>query len=291
MLIRRYADESRFVWLTDEPSEARNRQQKEPIIGITGPEPEYSLWFGVSYLAEDCEAVTPDYAERVWCRFHGEAAVILKGEGWCLREMKEEDLEGMEQLYEDREVKRFLPYPLGERFDSGGIGSAGTSVCREAHRLQDWQDWLQAYRREVYELDEPAMWVIADENDRFLGRLGLEWKELPDVTAEENSCDSLQGYFLGYALLPRARGKGLATKCAASLLAVLEERYGIETVYLICEKENQASIRCAGRLGFQKLCNWKPAMDSVKAGTAGTQPCGFDDADQEFCVSFISVSI
>lgn len=226
MLIRRGSDSFGTVWLTDQPRQARDLQQTAPVIGIVGPGSEYELWSGVSYLAETAEAVTDSYAERVWCRYYGQALVLARGDGWRLREMKESDLEGMKRLYRDPEAERFLECP----------------VEREDAKEKDWTDWLQAYRKEVYAMDEPAMWTLADSRDRFLGRFGLEWRR-------EGECS---GYYLGYGLLPEARGKGYIDKCAKVFLPTLEDQWGIERIYLTCKKENQASIRCAKRLGFRE---------------------------------------
>lgn len=228
MLIRFPAGGSAFVWLTDEPQTAETIRQKEPVIGITGPEPEgYVLWSGISYLAETVEAVDEAYAELVWCRFYGYPVTVLETEEWRLREMDETDLPFLCRMYQIKDVRRYLEHP------TGGDDS------REA-----WTGWIKAYCQHVYRMDEPAIWILTDRKGQLLGRIGLEWREV---------CGK-EGYFLGYALMPEARKKGLATRVSKALLACMEERWGITDVYLSCEKENQASIACAKRLGFEYVC-------------------------------------
>ena len=67
--------------------------------------------------------------------------------------------------------------------------------------------------------------VAADENDDMIGRIGLEYKEKD----EESGIPS--GYYLGYAILPKWRKKGLAAKAASRLLKYCFEywqrKYGI----------------------------------------------------------------
>lgn len=225
------------VWLTDDPAQARMLWTHEPVIGIIGPGSEYHLWSGILYLAESPEAVTPDYAARVWCRFYHEPVVIAQktaeGEGWKLREMTKQDLPLLDRLYRDPQVLRFLPHPLGEEQKSG-----------ENERMRVWEAWLDAYRELVYEREQPAMWTIADGEDRFLGRLGLEWRAGEDVSGDPD------GYYLGYALLPEHRGKGLVVRAAQALFAYLEEEWEITKLWLKCRTDNTASVNCAERMGF-----------------------------------------
>lgn len=231
------------VWLTDDPAQARAIQSQAPVIGITGPGPEYRLWSGILYLAESPEAVTMDYAARVWCRFYHEPVVIARETAerreWKLREMTKQDLPGLDRLYQDPQVLRFLPHPLGEEQDD----------C-EDRRMRAWEAWLDAYRELVYEREQPAMWTIADGKDRFLGRLGLEWKSWEDGPGRHVGEQLPDGYYLGYALLPEHRGKGLIVRAAQALFAYLEEEWEITELWLVCRADNIASVRCAARMGF-----------------------------------------
>lgn len=240
MLICRQAGPGRHVWLTDDPKEARRLQQTEPVIGIAGPGPEYKLWSGVFYLAEDPDAADAAYCSRVWCRHYGVPAVILEGEGWCLRETDRKDIPGLEALYQDTQAVRYLEHPLG-----------ADPQQPDPDRTKKWTDWLDAYRRYVYRMDGPAMWTLTDGNDRFAGRLGLEWRREKAGGAGKET----EGYFLGYALMPEMRGKGMIAAAGRELLCMVRKEWGIDTVYLVCEKENQASAKTAERLGFQPVRN------------------------------------
>lgn len=64
-------------------------------------------------------------------------------------------MKAFETLYNDDEVKRFLPYPLE----------------KQAQTCKDWEDWIESLHQYVYPSEEPSMWVLADENDDMIGRI------------------------------------------------------------------------------------------------------------------------
>ena len=77
---------------------------------------------------------------------------------WLIREADKKDSKAFETLYNDDEVKRFLPYPLE----------------KQAQTCKDWEDWIESLHQYVYPSEEPSMWVLADGNDDMIGRIGLE---------------------------------------------------------------------------------------------------------------------
>ena len=231
------------VVLTDSPEEARTLQKSIPVIGICTPGQDKS-WSGISFLAEDWEDVDDEYAELAYCRYYHLPRVLVCGEWsvaseqklviggqnfeerthtWLIREADKKDAKAFEILYNDDEVKRFLPYPLE----------------KQAQTCKDWEDWIECLHQYVYPSEEPSMWVLADENDYMIGRIGLEYKEKD----EESGIPS--GYYLGYAILPKWRKKGLAAKAASRLLKYCFEYWQLKEVYLLFSSENIASVKTA----------------------------------------------
>ena len=205
------------VVLTDSPEEARTLQKSIPVIGICSPGSDKD-WSGISFLADDWEDVDDEYAELAYCRYYHLPRVLVCGEWsvaseqklviggqnfeeqthtWLIREADKKDVKAFETLYNDDEVKRFLPYPLE----------------KQAQTCKDWEDWIESLHQYVYPSEEPSMWVLADENDDMIGRIGLEYKE------ENKENGTPDGYYLGYAILPKWRKKGLAAKAARILAA------------------------------------------------------------------------
>ena len=248
--------------LTDSPEEARTLQKSIPVIGICTPGQDKS-WSGISFLAEDWEDVDDEYAELAYCRYYHLPRVLVCGEWsvvseqklviggqnfekqthtWLIREADKKDAKAFETLYNDDEVKRFLPYPLE----------------KQAQTCKDWEDWIESLHQYVYPSEEPSMWVLADENDDMIGRIGLEYKEKD----EESGIPS--GYYLGYAILPKWRKKGLAAKAASRLLKYCFEYWQLKEVYLLCSSENMASVKTALACGFTKMSSIEvPIQNSV----------------------------
>ena len=250
------------VVLTDSPEEARTLQKSIPVIGICTPGQDKS-WSGISFLAEDWEDVDDEYAELAYCRYYHLPRVLVCGEWsvvseqklviggqnfeerthtWLIREADKKDAKAFEILYNDDEVKRFLPYPLE----------------KQAQTCKDWEDWIECLHQYVYPSEEPSMWVLADENDYMIGRIGLEYKEKD----EESGIPS--GYYQGYAILPKWRKKGLAAKAASRLLKYCFEYWQLKEVYLLCSNENIASVKTALACGFTKMSSIEvPIQNSV----------------------------
>lgn len=253
------------VVLTDSPEDARILQKSIPVIGICSPGSDKD-WSGISFLAEDWEDVDEDYIKLAYCRYFHLPRVVVSGEWedaseqksgisgqksvvseqksvisgqkfaeqkhvWSIREADKKDAKAFEALYNDEEVKRFLPYPLE----------------KQAQSCKDWEDWIESLHRYVYPSEEPSMWVLTDENDEMIGRIGLEYKEKD----EESGIPS--GYYLGYAILPKWRKKGLATQVASQLIAYCFDYWELERIYLLCSSENVASQKTARACGFTRV--------------------------------------
>ncbi len=226
------------VYITSDPDAARALQPAAPVIGITGSEADYSVWTGVKYLAENAEELPEWYIRVAAERFLGCPSVIAEhvpeeeaSGGWRVRESTVADLDGFMALYRDPDVQRFLP--------------------GAARGRSDWKRYLAACGERASNTDLPDIWTLESRDGIFYGRIGLEW------TDDER----FPGWYLGFALLPAFRGRGLCAAAARGLLPVLKERYGLEQIYLKCRPENAASRHCAGRLGMKPV--WAEAEKLV----------------------------
>lgn len=297
------------VFITDSPREARLSQKNSPVIGICSPGSGKS-WSGISFLAEDWDDVDDEYVELAYCRYYHLPRILLRANdkldadiadktadrlysmktklpniSWKIREAACKDAAGFAALYGDEQVQKFLEYPLRKR----------------AKSLSDWEEWIDSQHRYVYPSEEPAMWVIADENDEFMGRIGLEYRE-SSHSSDGAKCDAIfdkdtdsndnfvtgidsdlpNGYYLGYALLPKWRKKGLAAQAASQLIEFCFEYWQLDKVYLLCSCENIASIKTAIACGFyhiQTISNddsdnaSKAALNSVTAVASNKASC------------------
>ncbi len=229
MLIRTEAEPGGFVTVTDDCTEASLALQRgEAVIGLcavdssgTSPWPAES-WPGVSYYITDLEALEDTwYVRRAYCRFHGKPLVIEANERFVLREMTEEDTEGIRALYEDEQIRRFLPVPEGS------------------------QEEIQAYIRHVYGYYGCGMWVITEpETGKVIGRAGLE----PET--RQLSSGEIGGFFLGYMIKAEYRRKHVAEDACRAAIAFAWEHLYAEVICCRISPENQPSLALAKKLGF-----------------------------------------
>jgi RimJ/RimL family protein N-acetyltransferase len=70
--------------------------------------------------------------------------------------------------------------------------------------------------------------------------------------AELSASEAATGY-VGYWLLPGARGRGLATRAVRLLSRLALDELGIEHLRLVTERTNERSRRVAERSGFRQV--------------------------------------
>ena len=236
------------ILLTDDPSVARKEGKKRPVIGIADPGSDKD-WSGVAYIAESAEAVDDDYREEVRCRFYGLPLIIARGNGWTVRELCEKDAGRLAGLYLDEEVRKYLECPVGEYPAAAKERQAeGMSAAIPASRsvfVSSLRDWIASYRKYEYASGSPALWAICSEDDELTGIAGAEWKEQKGSLPE--------GWYIGYALMPEVRGRGIAVRATKALLSVLWGKYGLTEVYLACDAQNKASAAVAEKCSLRRL--------------------------------------
>lgn len=138
------------------------------------------------------------------------------------RRMADDDVELMESLLGDPAVMTHYDHPKSR------------SEC------QGWIDW----NKHNYAADGFGLWIIETKDGDFVGDCGLTWQPIDGRSLE-----------LGYHVLPRHQGHGLATE-AARAVTDFARRRGVDFVISIIAPANTASIRVAERAG---LGLWKRA--------------------------------
>jgi len=91
-----------------------------------------------------------------------------------------------------------------------------------------------------YDLNGYGLFLVEDaESHEPMGLCGL-------VRREE-----LDGPDLGYAFLPRHRGRGVASEAAAAVVAWAAEAVGVTRLYAVVDPENTKSVRVLEGVGFR----------------------------------------
>jgi RimJ/RimL family protein N-acetyltransferase len=136
------------------------------------------------------------------------------------REMAPADLPAMASLLGDVDVMRFYPAP------------------KTREQVASWIDWnLKNYVRHGH-----GLWIIETTAGEFIGDCGLTWQDVNGIMRLE----------IGYHVLPRWQGLGLATEAAAACRDFARDRLGAEEVIAIVHPDNRASTRVAEKIGMRR---------------------------------------
>lgn len=176
---------------------------------------------GIQYILEEPEGTPPEYFERVFRRYGGLPWSILETERLYVRESCEEDVEAFYIIYKDPEVTQYTE------------GLYEQAVSERAY--------IREYIEKVYRYFEFGIWtVVLKESGEIIGRAGL--------SVREGFEDPELGYVFG---LPW-QGKGLAKETCQGILKYAKEELEMTQLQVLIEEGNEASIRLAERLGFQR---------------------------------------
>ncbi len=156
-----------------------------------------------------------------------------------LREILPSDVDGMFELDSNPAVHRYL---------------GNKPVTSKEEIIQVIQ-----YIRQQYADYGIGRWAIIDKNSQeFMG-----WTGLKLVTEPTNNHQNY--YDIGYRLIPKYWGKGIATESAMASLEYAFKELHLNEVYAAANIENHASNKILKRLGMQFIetfyyheiaCNW-----------------------------------
>lgn len=146
---------------------------------------------------------------------------------FLLRPFAETDREGLFALDSDPEVVRYL-------------GNKPMQSIEQA-------DSLIRYILQQYADFNIGRWVIEDkQTGEFIGWAGLKF-----VTELTNN--QLDFYDIGYRLLQKHWGKGIAPECALASVIYGFEKMKLEAIHAGAHQENAASNHILQKLGFRNI--------------------------------------
>ena len=165
--------------------------------------------------------------------------IILETERLILREIELSDADGMFELDSDPSVHRYL----------------GKNVLTNKEQAID----IIHSVRHQYAAYGIGRWAVMDKNTKeFIGWTGLKF-----VTTLTNQ--HINYYDIGYRLLPRYWGKGIATESAQASLTYAFETLHLKEIFGAASCENTSSNKILKKLGLRFvetfyykdiLCNW-----------------------------------
>lgn len=173
--------------------------------------------FGITAL----EGIDIYYLDKVYRRFRNLPWIILETERCMVRELTEDDLDQLYEIYRDPAMVLY---------------TEGLYEDREKERA-----YIRDYREKVYGFYGYGVWaVILKETGRLIGRAGLSGREGFDTPE------------LGYAIGVAYQKKGYGTEVCKAILDYAVSELGFEKIRVLFAKENQASLALCRKLGFQK---------------------------------------
>lgn len=217
------------LYLTDDLMEVRLlAAQGKAAAALLTKENAAEDFSGISYALERPKELEAEDFERIYRRLRHLPWEILETERCIVREMTEEDVEALYEIYADDSITEYME---------------GLFEDPEKER-----SYITDYRRYVYEFYEYGMWVIEEkESGNLIGRAGVDPRD------GENE--------LGYVIAAAWQKKGYAYEvCAAILSYMWKTKEDLGEILSRVHPENTASVRLLQRLGFEK-CTTEGEMD------------------------------
>lgn len=116
------------IVITDDIKTAHSSiEQGCPVVYIYDGENYIS---GISYIAENVEACTPQYCNEAFCRQKGIPMTVLQTERTYIKEITVDDLGEVYELYDDDEIRKYME-PLYEYEEE-------KKVYRKLHKEYVW---------------------------------------------------------------------------------------------------------------------------------------------------------
>lgn len=213
-------EESLLIAARDETLE-NGRAAGLPTLAFVNREIEEQSYQAADIIAEGFEEVDYYFLERIYQRKHGIPWRVIETERTYLREMTEEDVDALYEIYGETGMTRFVE-PLYED--------------REEELA-----YTRAYMEHMYKYYGYGMWLVCDRwTDRIIGRAGLNNQRIGGEIELE----------MGYLIRQDCQRQGYATEICAAILDYAREALEFPRVNCLVEEENKISAHLLENLGF-----------------------------------------
>ncbi len=180
-------------------------------------------------LIESFEDLTPSFFQNVWLRSRGKPVTIADTRRLIIRELAEEDIDDLYQIYQDPQIRKYID------------------------NIDDYREIevnkLRAYIRNVYSFYGYGLWgVFSKTTHGIIGRCGIE----------NHQIDGREEIMLSYLLDSHHWGYGYALECCRAVLAYAHDELDIHRIVAVIEKHNTRSIHTAQNLNMtlEKEISW-----------------------------------
>lgn len=174
------------------------------------------------YIVWDVEAITDDYLNLVYARYAKKPLEILTTDRLIVREMAEEDLQALYELYSYEHM---------------------TDYVEDLYEYDRELEFTRNYIKNMYGFFGYGLWLVFRKEDgKLIGRIGLENREIDGNVEVE----------LGYMVGSIFWRKGYAKECCQAIIdwAFDEGHLNLKRLFLCTRPDNQPSVCLAKSLGF-----------------------------------------
>lgn len=206
--------------MTDIPYVCRLAQEKgmPSLLYLHDGNKEESM-SQIPYAITDFDGIDYAYLCNIAKRFYHIPWTILQTRRCILREMTEDDLDALYEVYRDPEVSKYTENLYEDR---------------EKERT-----YIRDYIEQVYRFCGLGIWVIVlKETNTIIGRAGLAWRDGYDTPE------------IGFVIAKDYQRQGYAFEVCDSILHYCKEM-DFKTIRVLYQKENIASEKLCKKLGFE----------------------------------------
>ena len=174
----------------------------------------------VPYAIENIQEIDLAYAEKIYQRFQKLPWKIAETKRCRIREMTEEDLDAIYEVYAAPSITKYME---------------GLYEDREKEL-----EYTRSYIQNAYTFWGYGTWVIERKSDnKIIGRVGF------------NLRDGYEEPELGFVIMEKEQQKGYALECCEAVLKVGKEEYEFEQIQALVKEGNEASVNLCCKLGFE----------------------------------------
>lgn len=195
-------------------------EEKANVLAWLHDENRHMNLSNAPYAVENIEELDYIYAERIFRRFQKLPWSIAETERCLIREMTEEDLDAVYEVYAGKSITKYMEGLYEDR--------------------EEELEYTRSYIQNAYTFWGYGTWVIERKADsKIIGRVGF------------NLRDGYEEPELGFVIMESEQQKGYALECCEVVLKVGKEEYEFECVQALVKEGNIASIKLCQKLGFQ----------------------------------------
>lgn len=212
------------LYITDYEEISRNLWKEGANVLVWLHEENRQQNFGeFPFALEEIEMVDFKYLQRVYQRFQKLPWLIAETERCKIREMTEEDLDAIYDIYSGKDITKYMEGLYEDR--------------------EEELEYIRCYIAHEYTFWGYGTWIIERKEDgKVIGRVGYNLREGFEETE------------IGFVIGEEYQRQGYAIECCKAVLEIGKEEYEFEKIQALIKRGNVASIELCKKLGF-KLIN------------------------------------